>query len=97
MSDSDDDVRARVHVSGNVQGVAYRANTEETAKRRGVNGWVRNTDDGRVEAVFEGDPRTVESMIGWCHTGSPRATVERVEVTYEEPQDADGFRVRWSG
>ena len=70
---------------------------KETATRRGVDGWVRNTEDGRVEAVFEGDARSVESMIGWCHTGSPRATVERVEVTYEEPQGADGFRVRWSG
>jgi len=92
-----DDVQARVHVSGNVQGVAYRANTEETAKKRGVDGWVRNTDDGRVEAVFEGDRRTVESMIGWCHTGSPRANVESVDVAYEEPQNADGFHVRWSG
>ncbi|MFW5911673.1 MAG: acylphosphatase [Halolamina sp.] len=96
MSD-EDSVRARVHVSGNVQGVAYRANTEETAKRRGVNGWVRNTDDGRVEAVFEGTARAVESMIGWCHTGSPRAVVEDLEVTYEEPRNAEGFHVRWSG
>lgn len=97
MSDADDYVRARVHVSGNVQGVAYRANTEETAKKRGVSGWVRNTEDGRVEAVFEGDPRTVEAMIGWCHTGSPRADVEDVTVEYEEPRSADGFHVRWSG
>lgn len=90
-------MRVRVHVSGTVQGVAYRANTEETAKRRGVSGWVRNTEDGRVEAVFEGDARTVESMIGWCHTGSPRADVERVDVEYEEPTSEDGFHVRWSG
>lgn len=93
----DDRVRARVHVTGNVQGVAYRANTEETATRRGVSGWVRNLADGRVEAVFEGDPRSVESMIGWCHTGSPRATVEAVDVEYEEPENVDGFDVRWSG
>ncbi|WP_053948160.1 acylphosphatase [Halolamina sediminis] len=97
MSDSDTIVRAHVHVSGNVQGVAYRANTEETATKRGVNGWVRNREDGRVEAVFEGDARSVESMVGWCHTGSPRAEVERVEVTYEEPRGEDGFHVRWSG
>ena len=89
--------RVRVHVSGDVQGVVYRANTEETATRRGVDGWVRNTEDGRVKAVFEGDPRSVESMIGWCHTGSPRATVDAVDVTEEEPQGEEGFRVRWSG
>ncbi len=92
---SDEYVRAHVHVSGTVQGVGYRANTEETATRRGVDGWVRNLDDGRVEAVFEGDPRSVESMIGWCHTGSPRASVDGVAVAYEEPRDLDGFEVRW--
>ncbi|MFB6220273.1 MAG: acylphosphatase [Halolamina sp.] len=97
MTEDDEQVRARVHVTGRVQGVAYRANTEDTANARGVNGWVRNTDDGRVEAVFEGDPETVEGMIEWCHTGSPRANVEDVTVEYEEPRNADGFHVRWSG
>jgi len=96
MSEADR-VRAHVHVSGNVQGVGYRANTEETATRRGVSGWVRNLPTGRVEAVFEGDPRAVESMIGWCHTGSPHATVDSVDVAYEQPQNVDGFDVRWSG
>lgn len=93
----DERVRARVHISGKVQGVAYRANTEETAKERGVDGWVRNRDDGRVEAVFEGDRERVEGMITWCHTGSPRAEVEDVEVEWEEPRNRSGFNVRWSG
>jgi len=94
---SEERVRARVHVSGRVQGVGYRANTEAAATERGVDGWVRNRDDGRVEAVLEGDRETVEGMIEWCHTGSPRAEVDDVEVEYEEPRDADGFHVRWSG
>ncbi|MFB6304430.1 MAG: acylphosphatase, partial [Haloferacaceae archaeon] len=51
---SDDRVRAHVHVSGRVQGVYYRANTRDAARDAGVDGWVRNLDDGRVEAVFEG-------------------------------------------
>ena len=92
---SEQRLRAHVHVSGRVQGVGYRANTEETATLRGVSGWVRNLDDGRVEAVFEGDARAVESMIGWCHTGSPRADVDGVEVRFEEPEGVDGFQVRW--
>lgn len=96
MSD-EERVRARVHISGTVQGVAYRANTEETANERGVHGWVRNRDDGRVEAVFEGDRETVEGMIEWCHTGSPRAKVDDVEVEWEEPRNRNGFNVRWSG
>jgi acylphosphatase len=97
MTEDEDRVRARLHITGRVQGVAYRANTEEAAKERGLSGWVRNTDDGRVEAVFEGDPETVEEMIEWCQTGSPRAEVDEVDVEYEEPRSADGFHVRWSG
>ncbi len=93
----DERVRAHVHVSGHVQGVGYRANTEEAATERGVDGWVRNLEDGRVEAVFEGDRETVEGMIEWCHTGSPRADVDDVEVDWEEPRSRDGFHVRWSG
>ncbi|MFB6281371.1 MAG: acylphosphatase [Haloferacaceae archaeon] len=88
-------VRAHVHVSGRVQGVYYRANTRDAARDAGVDGWVRNLDDGRVEAVFEGPREAVERMVEWCHEGSPAARVEDVEVTYEEPRGEDGFRVRW--
>lgn len=88
--------RAHVFVSGKVQGVYYRANTRETARDRGVEGWVRNLDDGRVEAVFEGEDDTVEAMVEWCHKGSPRAEVENVEVEWEDATDEfDGFEVRY--
>ena len=59
--------RAHVCVSGNVQGVFYRANTRDTARELGVDGWVRNLEDGRVEAVFEGPEPAVEELIDWCH------------------------------
>ena len=55
--------RAHVFVSGRVQGVFYRATTQEQALERGVDGWVRNLDDGRVEAVFEGPEDTVRGMV----------------------------------
>lgn len=87
--------RAHVFVSGTVQGVYYRATTRDTARDNGVNGWVRNLDDGRVEAVFEGPTDAVEMMVSWCHEGSPAAQVEDVDVTYEDPQGLDGFEVRW--
>jgi len=83
-------VRARVQIYGRVQGVAYRANTEETANEHSVDGWVVNRDDGRVEAVFEGDRESVEEIIEWCHTGSPQASVDRVEVEWEEPEGTRG-------
>ncbi|PSP67183.1 acylphosphatase [Halobacteriales archaeon QS_1_69_70] len=87
--------RAHVFVTGRVQGVYYRANTREQARQRGVDGWVRNLADGRVEAVFEGDEASVEAMVEWCHTGSPRAEVEGVEVEYEPPEGESGFEVRY--
>jgi len=90
----DDRVRAHVFVSGRVQGVYYRASTRDAARDRGVDGWVRNLDDGRVEAIFEGAPDAVEGMVEWCHTGSPAADVDDVEVEYETPESESGFRVR---
>ncbi|PCR92667.1 acylphosphatase [Natrinema ejinorense] len=90
-----DRTRARVFVSGTVQGVYYRANTRDTAHERGIDGWVRNLEDGRVEAVFEGPADAVESMVEWCQTGSPAANVEDVEAEYEEPQGEDGFEIRY--
>ena len=82
-------------VSGTVQGVRYRASTHEAAADRDVDRWVRNLDDGRVEAVFEGPESAVEGLIEWCHTGSRMASVDDVDVTYEEPAGESGFRVRW--
>ena len=90
----DDRIRAHVFVSGRVQGVYYRATTRDTARERGVDGWVRNLDDGRVEAVFEGPEAAVESMLEWCHTGSPKARVDDVEVEYGDPDGVEGFEIQ---
>ena len=90
----DDRIRAHVLVSGRVQGVYYRATTRDTARERGVDGWVRNLDDGRVEAVFEGPEADVESMLEWCHTGSPKARVDDVDVEYGDPGGIEGFEIR---
>ena len=89
-----DRVRAHVFVSGRVQGVFFRRNTQETARDLGVDGWVQNLDDGRVEAVFEGPESSIEEMIDWCHRGSPSARVEDVEVEYRDPEGTGGFRIR---
>ncbi|MFC7231528.1 acylphosphatase [Saliphagus sp. GCM10025308] len=92
---TDDSTRAHVFVSGTVQGVYYRATTRDTAREAGVDGWVKNLDDGRVEAVFEGPEAAVESMVEWCHEGSPAADVRDVDVEYEEPQGENGFEIRY--
>jgi acylphosphatase len=88
-------IRAHVYVSGTVQGVYFRATTRDEAETRGVDGWVRNLADGRVEAVFEGPRAAVEEMIEFCHEGSPAAAVDGVQVTREDTQGEEGFRVRW--
>jgi acylphosphatase len=89
-----DRTRAHVYVTGNVQGVYFRATTRDTARDVGVDGWVRNLDDGRVEAVFEGSESAVDRMVEFCHEGSEAARVEDVDVTDESPQGEDGFRIR---
>ncbi|MFB6128612.1 MAG: acylphosphatase [Halorhabdus sp.] len=89
-----DRVRAHVHVSGTVQGVFFRATTRDTAEKHGVDGWVKNLSDGRVEAVFEGSEEDVDAMIEFCHEGSPAAQVKDVEVDREEPRGLDGFEIR---
>jgi acylphosphatase len=55
---------------------------------------VKNLDDGRVEAVFEGPREAVAEMVEWCHGGSPAATVTDVAVEYEDPTGRDGFAIR---
>jgi len=90
----DNRIRAHVFVSGRVQGVYYRASTRERARELGVDGWVKNLADGRVEAVFEGEADAVESMIEWCHTGSPSARVDGVETEYSDPTGVEGFEIR---
>jgi acylphosphatase len=82
-----------VRVYGLVQGVYYRAETQQRAGAAGVAGWVRNLPDGSVEAVFEGADSAVEALIVWCRHGPRGARVETVEVSPEEPRGEDGFRV----
>lgn len=94
QNQSQEQIRARVFISGEVQGVGYRLSTVGEARRWGVNGWVRNLPDGRVEAVFEGDKSGVEEMINWCHQGPAAAVVKDVAVEYEEPEGLNHFGYR---
>jgi len=89
-------VRAHVFVKGRVQGVLFRYATKDEANLRGVKGWVRNLEDGRVEAVFEGLKEKVDEMIEFCHYGPPGAKVSSVKVTWEEyTGKAKGFSIHY--
>jgi acylphosphatase len=87
-------VRTRVVVAGRVQGVWFRQSTAERARELGVDGWVRNLSDGRVEAVFEGDPVAVSEAVEYAKGGPERARVDEAEVTDETPSGEAGFAVR---
>lgn len=84
----------RVVVHGKVQGVFFRDSVSREAESRGLTGWVRNADDGTVEAVFEGDDDAVEALVDYCRSGPPDASVSDVEVADGESPGADGFSVR---
>jgi acylphosphatase len=75
-------VRAHIIISGIVQGVFFRVETQRAAQRYGVNGWVRNKSDGTVEAVIEGQRHKVDEMLNWCRKGPPRAVVRQVDVEW---------------
>lgn len=88
--------RVHVFISGRVQGVGFRASTRREAKELGVEGWVKNLSDGRVEAIFEGDEESVEEMVEWSKEGSRTARVEEVDVSREKYRDDfEKFEVRF--
>jgi acylphosphatase len=88
--------RKHVLIEGMVQGVFFRANTQKMASSLGLNGWVRNLPDGRVEAVFEGEEHILAAMLDWCRQGPPFAAVGHIDVK-DEPYSGDytSFNVRY--
>jgi acylphosphatase len=76
--------RAHLYVSGRVQGVFFRETITQKAKSKGVTGWIRNLADGRVEAIFEGEEDVVKELVDYCRHGPSNATVENIEVIYED-------------
>ncbi|HET6437792.1 MAG TPA: acylphosphatase [Anaeromyxobacter sp.] len=78
-----DRVRVHVVVKGRVQGVGFRYTTVDQARRLGVFGWVRNAQDGTVEAEAEGERAAVEALVRFLHRGPPGAFVEDVAILWE--------------
>jgi acylphosphatase len=87
-------IRRHVTVTGRVQGVWYRQSCQQSAHDAGVTGWVRNNEDGTVEAVLEGDADAVDRVLAWMRIGPPHAMVLRVEHSAESPRGERGFKVR---
>jgi acylphosphatase len=81
-------------IHGRVQGVFFRDTLRHIAEGQGVSGWARNTHEGTVEAVLEGDGDAVERTIAFAQKGPEGAAVACVEVREEEPEGLTGFAIR---
>ena len=93
-AESTEHCRRRVLISGLVQDVWFRATTAKRAVSAGVHGWVRNLDDGRVEAVLEGSADAVNEVLEFCSRGPEMARVDRIEVVEESPENLKSFKIR---
>ncbi len=78
-------------IAGRVQGVGYRDWMVAEATRLGVDGWVRNTPDGAVEALVYGDTAAVEELLRLCRRGPRMAAVSRITETWADPPEQPGF------
>jgi acylphosphatase len=87
-------MRRKVVAHGTVQGVFFRDTVRRLAQQQGVAGWVRNTFEGTVEAVFEGEPEAVERLVAFMHRGPSGAVVERADVVAEAEEGLREFVVR---
>ncbi len=77
-------IRAHIFVAGSVQGVFFRDSACKKAKELGITGWVKNTPDGRVETIFEGEKESVEKMVDWVRIGPAFARVDKLDVLWED-------------
>ena len=92
---SDGTLCRRYQVSGRVQGVFYRASTEEQALRLGLTGWVRNCTNGDVELVACGSAQQLDALERWLWQGPPAARVTAVRRSDVSPPDCNGFEIRY--
>jgi len=86
-------MRMHIFVSGVVQGVSFRRFTYENAVSLGINGWVKNRDDGRVEIIAEGEEHNLEKFLERIKKGPPLARVDNIEIKFEEPKNEKEFKI----
>lgn len=86
--------RARVVITGLVQGVFFRREITYLAREIGVTGWTKNLMDGSVEVVAEGEKEALDRLIYFCRVGPDRARVEQVRVEWGTFKgEFRGFRI----
>ena len=89
-------VNVYIKIFGRVQGVWYRSSTKQKADQIGVKGWVRNTMDGCVEAVFSSEQEKITELINWCKKGPPLSKVDNVEIRIQKTiEDFKDFKIKY--
>ena len=88
------ELTARALVSGRVQGVGYRQSCAARAQALSLAGWVRNLNDGRVEALVSGEETLVRELIAWMHRGPEPASVDAVDITAATESPTQPFSIR---
>ncbi len=87
--------QAHLFISGSVQGVGYRQFVKSNARKLGLTGWVRNAEDGGVEAVLQGDKERIEQMIAFCKQGPFLSEVKQIGFEWEEGEEKpNDFTIR---
>lgn len=86
----------KVLVLGKVQGVFFRQSTCQAARELGLTGYVRNLDDGSVEAVFCGEKHALGAILDFCRSGPPRARVDNLEVNWLSPEEIETLELKLS-
>ena len=95
MSRDGQTVTVKVSITGRVQGVGFRESMRIVAQALEINGWVRNCDDGSVEAIAQGDEYAIEQLVAWCQSGPPGANVKFVTADLVESSETFIAFTRW--
>lgn len=90
----EDRTRVHVFVSGEVQNLGFPEAIKAKADEQSVVGWVKETSDGRIEAVIEGPRDEVYRVVGLCRAGPNGARVEGVQVDREPPKGDKSFKIK---
>ena len=95
MNNQGEIVTVRLAITGRVQGVGFRESMRVVAQALEINGWVRNCEDGSVEAITQGNEFAIEQLVAWCHNGPPGANVKYVNADLVESSETFIAFTRW--
>ena len=95
MNNRGQTVTVRITITGRVQGVGFRESMRAVAQALEINGWVRNCEDGSVEATTQGNEYAIEQLVAWCHNGPPGANVKFVNADLVESEETFLAFTRW--